>query len=29
MIKDLIDANGGMLYIPFFHDNDLETTFNY
>ena len=29
MIKELIDVKEGNSYIPLFHNNDLETTFNY
>ena len=29
MIKELIDVNEGNSYVPLFHNNDLETTFDY
>ena len=29
MIKELIDVKEGNSYVPFFHDNDLETMFDY
>ena len=29
MIKELIDVKEGNSYVPFFHNNDLETTFYY
>ena len=29
MIKELIDVKEGNSYVPFFHNNDLETTFDY
>ena len=29
MIKELIDVKEGKSYVPFFHINDLETTFDY
>ena len=29
MIKELIDVKEGKAYVPFFHINDLETTFDY
>ena len=29
MIKELIDVKEGNSYVPFFHSNDLETTFDY
>ena len=29
MIKELIDVKEGNSYVPFFDNNDLETTFDY
>ena len=29
MIKELIAVKEGNSYVPFFHNNDLETTFDY
>ena len=29
MIKELIDVKDGNSYVPFVHNNDLETTFDY
>ena len=29
MIKELIDVKEGNSYVPLFHTNDLETTFDY
>ena len=29
MIKELIDLKKGNAYVPLFHNNDLDTTFDY